>query len=413
MKRTSSIAPLLLMLFACSSGSQGQPPNRDAGATTGDGGMTAVGDDGGNNSTADTSTGDDSGDGTTPYEADLSGAQVAPTAVNTNASGHGDFVLSADGTTLTYNITFSQPDFMPSAVNLHMGAVGQNTSVTHQLSPISNPMSGQIALSVDEQTQITNDELYLDVPTAAHPGGEIRGQIVQPGSKIYVAVPTGDQEVPPVRSAYTASASFILTPDEGSLIYHVETSATPTDVRLHRGIGGLSGPVAYDIPLGSLPIDGMLSVGGTGGTSDTDDLENGHFYLNIVTQQNPAGELRGQVIHPGETLFTGVLAGANEVPPVMSSATGGAQFILEADQSNVRYEAVVNGIIPTAAEIARGLPGMNGSPMHQLTLDSSGALGTVTLMPSEVQGLTMGGVYVNIHTPSYASGELRGQLAKH
>jgi hypothetical protein len=393
------------MLSACSGGSQAQPANRNAAANAGDG-ATAAGDQTGDDA------GDDGGNGTIPYAADLSGAQVAPTPVATNASGHGDFVLSADGTTLNYNITFAQADFMPSAVNLHIGAVGQSTSVTHQLSPISNPMNGQIALSVDEQTDIASDKLYLDAPTAAYPGGEIRGQLVPPGSKIYVALPTGDQQVPPVRSAYTASASFILTPDQGSLIYHVETSAAPTDVRLHRAIGGLSGPVSYDIPIARLPLEGMLPVGGTGGSSDTDDLENGHFYLNIVTQQNPAGELRGQIVHPGEILFSGVLAGANEVPPVTSAATGGTQFILAADQSNVRYEAVVNGVIPTAAEIARGLPGQNGSAMRQLTLDASGALGTVQLMPGEVQGLTIGGVYVNVRTPSYANGELRAQLVK-
>jgi hypothetical protein len=401
MKRTYSIGPLFFVLGACSGGSPAQPPAHDA-APGADTGATATGDD----------AGDDSADGTTQYEAVLSGAEVAPVAVNTSAAGQGTFTLSADGTTLTYNISFAQAGFMPTAVNLHIGAVGQSTGVTHQLSPISNPMMGKIALTVDEQTVIASDKLYLDVQTAANPNGELRGQLVRPGSKIYVATATGDQQLPAVTTAYTAHASFILSPDEGNLIYHVETDASPTDIRLHRAIGGISGPVAYDIPLGTLPLDGTLPIGGSAGNSDSADLEAGRFYLNIVTQQNPAGELRGQLVHPAETLFTGVLAGANEVPPVMSGATGGAQFILGSNQASVRYQAVVNGIIPNAAEIVRGLPGEKGSPMRQLTLDPSGALGSMDLAPDEVQGLMGDGVFVNIRTPSYASGELRGQLVK-
>jgi hypothetical protein len=402
MKRSYFTGSLLLVLGACGGSSQEQPSARDAGSNT-ETGAVAPGDNGG---------GDDSGDGSTPYEAVLSGSEVAPNAVRTSASGQANFVLSADGMTLSYNIAFAQGDFVPTAVNLHIGAVGESTAVTHQLSPISNPMMGQVALTVDDQTQITAAKLYVDVQTAAYPNGELRGQIVRPGSKVYVATATGDQELPSVMTAYAAHASFILSPDEGSLIYHVATGATPTDVRLHRAIGAISGPVAYDIPLGTLPLDGTLSIGGGAGTSDTADLESGRFYLNIVTQQNPAGELRGQLVHPGETVFTGVLAGANEVPPVMSGATGGTQFILGSDDSSVRYEAVVNGIIPNAAEIVRGMPGQNGSPMRQLTLDPSGAQGTMDLMPGEVQGLLSGGVYVNIRTPSYVNGELRGQLVK-
>src|SRR5689334_11184244 len=110
MKRTSSVGPLLLILSACSSGSHGQPATGDAGGATAD--------------TDAMAPGDDAGDGTIAYEAVLTGAEVSPSPVRTTASGRAAFVLSADGMTLTYNISFTPPDFTPSAVNLHLGAVG-------------------------------------------------------------------------------------------------------------------------------------------------------------------------------------------------------------------------------------------------------------------------------------------------
>ena len=408
MNRISSMAivPFLAALSGCSSNGAGAPvqsSSSDAGGgIDGPYGVT-TGDDSGDNG------GDDGGSGAIVYEADLSGAQVVP-VVRTGATGKGTFALSADGMTLSYKISMS-PGFAPTAVNLHLGAVGENTGTTHQLSPVSTNMSGQIALTTEEQNAIASDQLYVDVPSQAYPNGELRGQLALVGAETFVAVPTGAQQVPDTGSVYTAHASFILSPDQGTLIYHVATNATPTDVRLHRGIGGVNGQVAYDLPVGGgLPLDGTLQIGGTAGNSDPTDLENGRFYLNIVTQQNPAGELRGQLLHPGEALLTGVLSGANEVPPIVSQATGGSQVILSADQSSLKYEAVVNGVIPIGAEIDQGQAGQNGPVLDQLTLDQTGALGTVNATASDVQVLLSGGSYINIKTPSYASGELRAQL---
>jgi hypothetical protein len=404
MKRISSVAfpSLLTVVAACSSSpsSQTQSSVADAGADGSDQG----GDNGG---------GDDSGGNTTPtYAANLSGYEVVP-MVATAGSGKATFALSADGTTLSYNVTLMPGALGPTAVNLHVGAVGENTGTTHQLTPISAHMTGQIALTMEEQAALPLDQLYVDVQTAAHPSGELRGQIVLSGAEIFVAQPTAAQEVPPGSSAYTAHASFIMSPDQGTLIYHVATTATPTDIRLHRGVGGVNGQVAYDLPIGSgLPIDGTLAIGGATANGDPADLQNGRFYVNIITQQSPAGELRGQLVHPGELLFTGILSGANEVPPVGSLATGGAQFIVSADQTSAKYEYVVSGIIPTGAELDRGFPGQPGTTMYGLTLDQSGAMGSLGITSNDVQTLLSVGTYANVKTASNPAGDLRAQLVR-
>jgi trimeric autotransporter adhesin len=403
------IAPLVAVLGACSGNSASPPPSPPDAGIGAEGGPVAENSGGG----GEAGSGDDGGDPPVPYEAKLTGAQVTPTPVQTVATGTATLALSPDGLTLKYSISFSPADFAPTAVNLHIGEVGENASVTHQLSPISNPMSGQVALSVDEQGAITADGLYIDVPTQAHPTGEIRGQIVLPGSALFVAFPTGRQQVPAVQSGYQAHASFIMGPDQETLIYHVVTDATPTDVRLHRGIGGVNGQVAYDVPLGDgSPLDGTLQIGGGAGNSDPTDLAAGRFYLNVVTQQNPAGELRGQLIGPGQLLFSSTLSGGNEVPPVTSSAAGGSQIIVSADHSSAGYETVVSGIIPIAVELAMARSGQNGPLLLGLTLSPFGAFGTLALSPNDMQSLSIGDVYVNVKTPGYSAGEVRTQLAQ-
>jgi hypothetical protein len=146
--------------------------------------------------------------------------------------------------------------------------------------------------------------------------------------------------------------------------------------------------------------------------SDPDDLQHARFYLNVVTAANQAGELRGQLLAPGETLFMGVLSGMNEVPPVPSQATGGAQFILSPDQMTLRYEADVNGIIPTSAEIDNAPRGQNGPMLYQLTLAQQNVLGQVSMTSGNLPKLTGGNVYINVRTASYSSGELRTQLVR-
>jgi hypothetical protein len=156
-------------------------------------------------------------------------------------------------------------------------------------------------------------------------------------------------------------------------------------------------------------MDGQFNMQQT----DVAELIAGRMYLSIQTNQNPAGELRGQILAPGALLFTGILAGTNEVPPVTSGATGGTQFILSADQQTLNYEAVISGVIPTVIEFHQGAAGTNGPVLHQLTLNAQGASGQTATNAADVSAILGGNGDVNVRTASYANGELRAQLVQH
>jgi hypothetical protein len=403
MKRIPRVAvavvnvPFFLALGACSSSStsptQSSVSGRDASAPD-SGGTT--GDDGG-------SAGDQSNPAM-PYAAKLEGAQVVPSVITT-AAGTANFGLQADNVTLTYDIT--QNVRGATSVNVHIGAPGENGSTTHQLTPISPHMTGSLMLSNNEQNALSLDQLYIDIQSAPHPSGEVRGQMTRPGETIYVTTASNRQEVPPTTSAYTAHGSFILSPDQTSLIYHVVTTAVPTDVRLQRGIASMNGPVAYPLTPVAETAEGMVQLTGM---SDPADFAAGRFYLNIVTAAYQAGELRGQVLSPGQTLYTGALAGRNEVPPVGSQASGGAQFVLSPDHTMINYEAVVSGIIPTAAELDDAPAGQTGPMLYTLTLAQQGILGQTMLTSANLARFVRGDTYINVKTQSYLTGELRAQV---
>jgi hypothetical protein len=392
--------PMLCALAAaCSSGSS-SPGTPNGSLQDGGGGSDGSGNNGDDQS-------DDGGQtSTTDFEAVLSGAQVVP-ATQSKASGTARLSLQDDGVTLKYDIT--QNAASATAVNLHVGAPGESGGVIHPLTPVSAHMTGTITLAEGEPDELSTGMLYIDVQTtSAFPAGELRGQVVSPGSEIFVAAAEGSQEIPEITSDLQAHASFIVNANKDTARYHFATTGSPVDVRVQRAIGGLVGPVAYPLSPVGTAIDGSLTLS----ANDAADIEGGHWYLNVVTSAYPAGEIRGQVLQPGEKLYTCVLSGTNEVPPVPSTASGGAQFVLSPASDNLRYEVDVSGIIPTGAELGRGTSGTNGARLYSLVLGQGGALGSTPVTANDVQQLDAGNVYVNVRTASYTNGELRCQLTR-
>jgi hypothetical protein len=111
-------------------------------------------------------------------------------------------------------------------------------------------------------------------------------------------------------------------------------------------------------------------------------------------------------------LYTAIMNGANEVPPVSTAANGGAQFILLPSGDKLRYEAVANTMIPTGAHIHQGAPGTNGAVVYGLTLGTPGAKGEQIVTANDVTLMNNGGTYINVHSATFPNGEIRGQILR-
>jgi hypothetical protein len=106
----------------------------------------------------------------------LGGSQEVP-PVNTQASGSGKIQV-AKNKTVKGSVTTSGVD--ATAAHIHMGAAGQNGPVI-----ITLVKTGPNTWSVPNNAKLTDAQyeaykkgnLYVNVHSAAHPGGEIRAQI--------------------------------------------------------------------------------------------------------------------------------------------------------------------------------------------------------------------------------------------
>jgi hypothetical protein len=326
------------------------------------------------------------------------------------------FVLGEDKMSLSYHITHAVMG--GTAAHVHLGAGGEAGPILLPLEPFSSDMSGTISLAPlggggpSAQELVDDLEkglLYVNVHSSANPGGEIRGQILSPGATLYVATLTGAQETPPEKSAGSGHAVVILNSTLTAIQYHLETTLTPTNAHIHRGIGTIAGPVVFPLTPIAAMIDGTVTIT----DADAADLADGRFYVNVHTAASPMGEIRGQLLRPGQVLYTAMMSPLNEMPAVMgSAASGGGQFILDTDGTTLQYEVVLNGIIPTLAHIHSGAVGVNGPVVYPLTLAPPGALGKLIIGAADVTALNGSGYYCNAHTAANPTGEIRGQLGK-
>ncbi len=107
------------------------------------------------------------------------------------------------------------------------------------------------------------------------------------------------------------------------------------------------------------------------------------------------------------------LSGANEVPPVTTSASGSGKITVKDDKS-ISGSVKTTGVVGTAAHIHVGAAGKNGPVIIPLTKSSDGNTWSVPagkkLTDAQYKEYKAGNLYVNVHSAAHKGGEVRGQL---
>lgn len=124
--------------------------------------------------------------------------------------------------------------------------------------------------------------------------GQCGGDTMMEESEMYTASLDGDQEVPAVTTDAMGSASLELVGSDLSYSISVEgLSGDVTAAHIHMGAAGEDGDVVHEIT-----FDGMMAEGTWEGLTEAQmtTLMEGGFYVNVHTDANPDGEIRGQIM---------------------------------------------------------------------------------------------------------------------
>jgi CHRD domain len=114
------------------------------------------------------------------YKVTLDGKSEVPANTST-ATGSADVDYDAATKKLTYTLTYSGLTGPATAAHFHGPAeAGKNAGVKVPIAnPTSSPVEGSATLTDEQAADLQAGKYYINVHTAANPGGEIRGQIAK------------------------------------------------------------------------------------------------------------------------------------------------------------------------------------------------------------------------------------------
>lgn len=130
------------------------------------------------------------------------------------------------------------------------------------------------------------------VAVAALAGCGMMGSGSGGGKAVNVSL-SGAEEVPPVSVPGSGRGSFTVAGD-GSVSGSVSTTGVQgTMAHIHRGARGQNGPVV--VPLAKSGDTYTAPAGAKLSAADLQAFREGRLYVNVHTDRNKAGEVRGQL----------------------------------------------------------------------------------------------------------------------
>ncbi|ARA94714.1 hypothetical protein AWN76_017175 [Rhodothermaceae bacterium RA] len=380
------------------------------------------------------------------FRATLSGGNEVP--ANTSAA-LGTVIGELDGMTLTISGAFSGLSSnvateIAGGAHLHLGYAGENGPVIVPLTAtfdadnrggIFAATNNTFTLTAEQVAALEGRQIYVNIHSMDHPGGELRGQLIPASSIGFKAILAGSNAIP----ATTSSAMGTVVAELNDTTLTVSgrfsglESALATEIaggaHLHLGYAGQNGPVAF-------PLTVTADVDARGGTVVPADntfeltpeqaamLQARGIYVNIHSMDHPGGEIRGQLLSTASASFTAMLDGSNEIPA--NGSRGHGQIVAELSGTRLivsgafaGMESDFNADIAGGAHLHTGMAGENGGVGFALTTSlhadqRSGVFepgaNTFELSADALTTLQARGLYANIHSMAIASGELRGQL---
>ncbi|SHI84644.1 Por secretion system C-terminal sorting domain-containing protein [Hymenobacter daecheongensis DSM 21074] len=355
----------------------------------------------------------------------LDGAQEVP-AVTTPGQGVASFTLNATRDTLFINATFSGLSGPITNAHTHLGRRGVSGGVvTSLLSMVQgNRLQGFLTgTDLDNQKlrRYLRGDYYINIHTAANPGGEIRGQIEVETDYMYAAVLSGAQEVPPVTTPALGVGSFVLSQDKTKMNFRAvfdRLSGPATNAHFHTGAPGVSGPVI--LPLFTYVVgntmEGVVDITPAILTA----LEAGNIYINVHTAANLGGEIRGQLVSRARVVAHDArFDGTQMVPPITTTAKAVATAELNPALDTLRFNLSFAGLsgppanldlyVADAGQTNVGATRIGRVPLAGLT-NNAFSVTFPNLNVATANALLSGRVNMVLTTAANPEGEIRGQV---
>jgi hypothetical protein len=111
------------------------------------------------------------------FKATLSGASEVPANVS---AATGTATLIFNTTTKIFSLTVTHSIATPTNGHIHKAAAGASGGVIFPFSSFISPIAyTSVALDATQEADLNANLYYVNIHTAAFPGGEVRGQLIK------------------------------------------------------------------------------------------------------------------------------------------------------------------------------------------------------------------------------------------
>jgi hypothetical protein len=268
----------------------------------------------------------------------LEAAQETPPTAST-AKGRCVATLNVAQTALTVNCTHNV--FAPTAAHIHLGAIGVAGGVVQPLTLTATTAATSWALTPADVNNFLSGGLYVNIHSAAYPGGDLRGQMMAKWIRFPL---TAAQEIPPNPPSSSGTGLAYVPPAENAITVGPVTHSvsSPTAAHIHEAPYGVAGPVIY--PFAS-PVSPFSGSGPLSPASAVNFLAGLH-YVNIHSISYPGGEIRGQMADRDDD---GSMDNTDNCPGTFNPAQTDSDFDLQGDACDCAPYDNTQQSVPTAA----------------------------------------------------------------
>lgn len=256
------------------------------------------------------------------------------------------------------------------------GPVIVRTTMDTTINTASGYWTSQVAPGFnDRREDYLRDSLYWNLHTVNNPGGELRGQILNPmqngTSAIFTALLTAADE--DIATAAEGTAVMLLSEDQRTLTIEAAASGLTTPLFLaHIHDGDLMQSGMPVVTLGTTPY-GVSQTWTDLTPQDVAKLFNGEYYLNLHTTRYTNGEIRGQIIPLSQPVAQSsvVAQGSNRQlrlePAFPNPATDHARLNYSLPASSTVSIQLLNAL---GQEVRAWEIGVRGAGDHEFEIDT-------------------------------------------
>mmetsp|Transcript_4558 Transcript_4558/g.16035 ORF Transcript_4558/g.16035 Transcript_4558/m.16035 type:complete len:557 (+) Transcript_4558:115-1785(+) len=347
------------------------------------------------------------------YTTTMSGAQVVPgpgeDAYATAVCVYGRYVTPV---TLDCEVQHNITDIL--SLGVYNGTAGNTGDLQFAFSDVTQGRNLRQVFefpSTDLQDDFLFGRMFLQINSNEFPGGSIRGQLLQ-NDRAYAKM-TAEQTIPP--STGTTSEGIALAtyefanPERWLSIDVVHDVVRPTGIELREGESNQVGSLVSTFDEFTSPAFDNVQLTQHEGERLVEDL----LFLNIRSEQNPDGDIRGQLItidYIGVAAFTAHLTGGKVVPPVDTDHSGCAIVTYDCENDVMDYVIFHSLNNANAAFLGIGDENDGGVLIAGLSTGASPIYGSIKLSDEESFQLYSSNMFVTV-TVGEGTPVIRGQLS--